>query len=203
MSSHRDAHPYGRSAEDVQRRERRRSRTRRVRITQLVVLSVLIIALACTAWYAWLQLNRPEEAPAPAAGTSDGGGARTGSGGIVCPPPGAVPSPPGEVRVSVRNGTAAEGLAGQTGQELASRGFALGEVGNTEAPGAAVVIVHGPQGYLAASAVAAEFDGAELRMDEREGTAVDLILGDGSVHMLPADAAAERLAAPVAAPAGC
>ena len=78
----------------------------------------------------------------------------------------------------------------------------------TAASGSPRTIVHGPAGYLAAQSVRAQLATADfepvLKLDEsREGTAVDLLLGDGFTVLAPAPAAADALEAPVAAPEGC
>ena len=69
-------------------------------------------------------------------------------------------------------------------------------------------IVHGPAGYLAARSVRAQLATADfepvLKLDEaKEGTGVDLLLGDGFTVLAPAPAAADALKAPVPAPEGC
>src|SRR5699024_8651779 len=62
-SSHRDAHPYGRSADDVRRRDQRLRRTRRLRATQLAIFSILAVALVVIGVYAVGELREPVEDP--------------------------------------------------------------------------------------------------------------------------------------------
>lgn len=201
-SSHRDAHPYGRSTQTVRRREERASRQRRVRITQLVVFSLLTIVLIGA--LVWAAANLLGEDPAPAGEPSDAGGAvAAAADGTVCPEPGAVPTAPGEVSVSVRNGTSRSGLAATTTKALAERGYATGEAGNTTAASGPVTIVHGPTGYLAAQSVAAQFEGATLSLDDREDASVTVLLGEGYTDLRDGAAAQAQLAQPAPALESC
>lgn len=203
-SSHRDAHPYGRSADDVRRRDQRLRRTRRVRAAQLAVFSLLAVALVAVGVYAVGELRRPLEEPGVIAEKSFGPAEVT----VTCPEEGAVPLPPGEVEVVVLNGTTRSGLAGSTSEELEQRGYVLGKAGNTRSASGPVTIVYGPDGYLAAQSVSAQFTTADvtpaLKLDEkREGTSVDLLLGSGFQGAADESAAAEALKAPVPMPEGC
>jgi hypothetical protein len=191
-TSHRDAHPYGRSADDVRRRDQRLRRTRRLRATQLAIFSVLAIVLIGIGVYAVGELREPVAEPGVISPKSLG----PDPVAIQCPEPDALPLPPAEVTVTVLNGTTRSGLAGTISETLGERGYALGEVGNTRSAGAPATIVHGPAGYLAALSVAAQVTTPDvhpvLMLDEaREGEAVDLLLGAGA------------LAQPVPVPEGC
>ena len=62
-TSHHDAHPYGRSADDVRRRDRRLRRTRRLRATQLAIFSLLAVALIAVGVYAVGELRQPAADP--------------------------------------------------------------------------------------------------------------------------------------------
>lgn len=203
-TSHRDAHPYGRSADDVRRRDTRLRRTRRLRATQLAFFSVLAVALIAVGVYAVGELREPVEEPGMIAPKEIG----PDPVAVECPDEGAVPLPPAEVTVTVLNGTTRSGLAGEVAETLGGRGYEVAEVGNTRSAGAPVTIVHGPSGYLAAASVraqlAAEQQEPVLKLDEaKEGTGVDLLLGDGFRGTTEEEAATAALEAPVAAPEGC
>ncbi|UEJ84138.1 LytR C-terminal domain-containing protein [Brachybacterium halotolerans subsp. kimchii] len=201
-SSHRDAHPYGRSNDDVRRRDQRRRRQRRVRITQLVVFSLAMIGMICALTFAFTQLTADDDVVA--AGPSDAGAdVATGKDGVHCPDPGAKPAKPKKVEVSVLNGTSRSGLAASVSETLADRGFSTGKAGNTKAASGSVTIVYGPAGYLQASAVAAEFSKPALKLDDREDTTVDVLVGDGFKDVVDEDVAAKTLKKAVKMPAGC
>lgn len=195
----RRSHPYGRSADDVRRSRLRRGRTRRLRITQLVVFSVLAIVLIGIGAYAIGELRSPATDPGQIAEKTFGAVAPE----VTCPEPGAVPAAPEDVTVTVLNGTGTSGLAGRTTEELAERGYGTGDAGNTRNASGAAVIVHGPEGYLAAQSVLAQVGEGQLRLDGREGTEVDLLLGDGYDGLVEPEVAAETLATEVAVPEGC
>lgn len=192
-------HPYGRSADDVRRRIQRTRRTRRVRIAQLLVFSVLAIALIGVAVYALGELREPVAEPGVIEDKTFG----AASSELTCPEPDAVPLPPGEVTVQVLNGTTRSGLAGDVSGQLAERGYEIDDIGNTGQASGPATIVHGPEGFLAAESVRAQLSEAELRMDQREGTGVDLLLGTGYDDLEEESAAAEALEQPVEMPEGC
>lgn len=201
-SSHRDAHPYGRSNDDVRRRDQRRRRQRRVRITQLVVFSLAMIGIICALTFAFTQLTADDDVVA--AGPSDAGAdTATGKDGVRCPDPGAKPAKPKKVEVTVLNGTSRGGLAGKVSDALDERGFSTGKAGNTKSASGAVTIVYGPSGYLQASAVAAQFSKPKLTLDDREDTSVDVLLGGGFKDLADEDAAATTLKKAVKMPEGC
>ena len=199
-SSHRDAHPYGRSADDVRRRDQRLRRTRRLRATQLAFFSLLAVALIATGVYAVGELREPSAEPGVIAPKDFGPAAVD----LTCPEPEAVPLPPNEVTVTVLNGTSRSGLAGSVSEDLAQRGFTVEDPGNTRQASGAATIVHGPAGYLAAQSVTAQLEDAQLRLDEdREGTAVDLLIGDGFSGLVDEEEASAALEEPVEMPEGC
>lgn len=198
-SSHHDAHPYGRSSDDVRRRDQRVRRIRRLRLTQLVFFSVVALALVAVGAYALQELRTPPAEPGVIAEKTFG----TGAGEVTCPEPGALPLEPADVQVTVLNGTSRSGFAGRIAEDLTARGYTVAETGNTSKAGARATIVYGPEGYLAALSVQAQVGEAELRLDDREGTAVDLLLGEGISNLTEEAAASAALAEPAAAPEGC
>lgn len=199
-SSHRDARPYGRPVDDLRSRDQRLRRSRRRRAAQLTVFCALCLALVATGVLAVRELQKPAAEPGVIAPKSFGAEPVA----LTCPEPGAVPLPPGEVTVTVLNGTSRSGLAGTVSAELVGRGFVAGETGNTRQATGPATIVHGPEGYLAAQSVRVQVQGAQLRLDEgREGTAVDLLIGDGFTALEEESAAAAALTAPVETPEGC
>src|SRR5699024_6476856 len=110
---------------------------------------------------------------------------------LSCPEPGAVPLAPGEVTVTVLNGTSRGGLAGDTTEQLGARGYQVESPGNTRQASGPATIVHGPEGYLAAQSVRAQLQEAQLRLDEdMEGSAVTLLLGGGFSGLAEESAAA-------------
>lgn len=199
MPPEREVHPYGRSADEVRRRSLRTRRTRRLRITQLVVFSLLLITVVGIGAYALRELREPLPEPGVIAPKTF----RAEGSDLICPEAEAVPLPPGEVQVTVLNGTGRSGFAGSISSELAERGYTTGDPGNTGQASGPATIVHGPQGYLAAQSLLAQVPGAQLRMDQREGTAVDLLLGDGFPGLAAPESAQQALEQPVPAPEGC
>lgn len=199
-TSHRDAHPYGRSADDVRRRDLRLRRTRRMRAIQLAIFSILAVTLIAIGAYAVEELREPSAAPGVIAPKSFGPDPVE----LTCPEPGALPLPPAEVTVTVLNGTSRSGLAGSITEKLGERGFTLGEPGNTHKATGPATVVHGPEGYLAAQSVRAQIEGAQLQLDTKaEGTAVTLLIGDGFTDLQEESAAAALLEQPVGTPEGC
>lgn len=183
----------------MRRRSQRTRRTRRMRITQLVIFSLLGITLLSIGALALRELIEPVEEPGVIAPKTFADAPAE----VTCPEDGAVPAPPGEVEVRVLNGTGRSGLAGSVSEELGARGFATGELGNSDDASRAATIVHGPDGYLSARSLAAHVGEAELQLDEREGTGVDLLLGQGWSGIAEAPAAEAAMAEPVPVPEGC
>lgn len=199
-TTHHDAHPYGRSADDVRRRDRRLRRTRRLRATQLAIFSLLAVALIAVGVYAVGELRQPAADPGQIAPKTFGAAPVE----MTCPEPDSLPLAPEAVTVTVLNGTTRSGLAGQVTEQLAERGYETGDPGNTRQDSGAVTIVHGPDGYLAAQSLAAQFEDAQLRFEEDvEGSAVQLLIGEGFTGPRDAEAAAATLEEPVALPEGC
>src|SRR5699024_1789314 len=175
-SSHRDAHPYGRSADDVRRRDQRLRRTRRLRATQLAIFSILAVALVVIGVYAVGELREPVEDPGVIAEKSFGPEQIE----LTCPDPGAVPLEPGEVTVTVMYRTTRSGRGGEDTGERGGRCARVETPGTTGRADGRATIVHGPEGYLAARSVGAQRQEAQRELDEElEGTAVTMLIGDG------------------------
>ncbi|WP_344607872.1 LytR C-terminal domain-containing protein [Streptomyces glaucus] len=152
--------------------------------------------------------------------TGGGGGEKTSAVGAeagcavaASPSPTARALPdPGRITVNVLNATTRGGLAKQTAEELKKRGFRIGDVGNApeeydkKVKGSGVLL--GPAASLdgALPVLAAQLPAAERRTDAaREGTAVDLIIGDGFTALAKradAERALAELAEPQPAPTG-
>ncbi|MER7461671.1 LytR C-terminal domain-containing protein [Streptomyces sp. NPDC097981] len=107
---------------------------------------------------------------------------------------------PGEITVNVYNATPRAGLAKAVGDELKKRGFTIGKVGNAPAdfdkkvPGTGTLLGSPKTDKAAFSVVGAQLAGDTLQTDDREGTDIDLILGDAFQDLSPKDVADKELA---------
>jgi hypothetical protein len=105
-----------------------------------------------------------------------GGGAANKGEGLACPP--------GQTKVAVLNGTAEEGLAGQSASQLKQKGYDVGPVTNTESGFEASVIMfdQGGQPCVAEIAPLVGVQTTEPISEEvrtvSEGAAVSVILGE-------------------------
>lgn len=107
---------------------------------------------------------------------------------------------PAQITVNVFNATPRSGLAKQTADELAKRGFHIGEVGNAskefdkKIKGTGILL--GPASALNTSlpVLAVQLPDAEHRTDAaRKGTDLDLIVGDGFKNLTQRTAADQAL----------
>lgn len=199
MAGHNGAHPYGRSTDRARRTDARRVRTRRLRVTQLIIFSILVIAIVGIGWFSWIRLLSPSTQD----GTAASAPPPTSASGILCPDPGALPSEPESVSVRVLNGTARTGLAGKVTGSLDSRGYEMGAAGNTSDADGPVTIVFGRSGYLQARSVAVQFPHPQFRLDDREDSDVDVLIGSADVKLTAKKSAASALQEPAPAPKGC
>jgi hypothetical protein len=93
---------------------------------------------------------------------------------------------PGEIEVAVLNGTAVEGLAGDYGDMVESRGFQLGNVTNTESAQELSAVMFRPNSGRAAQKVAKSLDIPRVQpMTEEvaqlgEGAPVAVVVGEDS-----------------------
>lgn len=179
--------------------ERAAARRRRRQAAVFALLVLLVVGAGTTAagvyqgWWQW----------PPWSGRSEPEPVRTV---VLCPTPEITAAPVAEVVLTVLNSTSRTGLAAETAAALTERGFTVGAIGND--PGDPVsgtaVVRHGPQGLAAATTVAAHVPDAQLVDDGREGTAVELSLGEAFAGLRAPEEAAplmEPQAAP--SPPGC
>lgn len=106
------------------------------------------------------------------------------------PPPPVDPPRPEEIAVNVYNTTWRDGLAGRVGEDLARRGFAIAKTGNDPEhaflPGDVAVLRYGPDGEAAAKVLQYQVRDARLtKVPEREGSAVDIVLGNRYTALAP------------------
>ncbi|KJY42023.1 membrane protein [Streptomyces sp. NRRL B-1568] len=107
---------------------------------------------------------------------------------------------PGDFTVNVYNATPRGGLAKITADELARRGFKIGQVGNAQAEydkkvgGTAILL--GPRDSVdgALKVLGTQLTGLEAKDDQREGQEVDLVLGDAFKALTPKEEADRALA---------
>ncbi|WP_296665740.1 LytR C-terminal domain-containing protein [Demequina sp.] len=99
---------------------------------------------------------------------------------LVCPPPDSTALPAEAVAVRVLNGTTVSGLAGRVTEDLEGRGFLSLATGNWGRDYSDTVrVAFGPDGVQHGYTVARQFAEAELVLDNREGSLVDVVLGEG------------------------
>ncbi|MER7821614.1 LytR C-terminal domain-containing protein [Streptomyces sp. NPDC096097] len=202
------------------RMSRKRSRTR-------IVLAVLgsILALALVG-YGALQLidvfrgDSPKrntaagakDCPTTPPGTAAKGGPGAASTASAAAKPAVVLPPPGEITVNVYNATPRAGLAKAVGDELAKRGFVIGNVGNAPAtfdkkvPGTGILLGSPTTDKAVFSVLGTQLAGTTQQTDTRETADVDLILGDAFTELstkADADKALALLANPLPAPKNC
>jgi hypothetical protein len=114
-----------------------------------------------------------------------------------------------KVQVRVYNATAREGLARKVAGQLVGRGYAIVATDNDPLSGirpveGAAEVRYGPAGARAAALVRRQVPGATLYKDARQGSIVDLVLGEQFRRLsTPAELARGRqgLLAPAATPA--
>lgn len=149
-----------------------------------VIAALVIISLVAAAGYAawWWLTHRPEDDPAPTAAPTR----------ICTTPTPKAPKrlpPPGDVTLSVANGTERSGLAVETADAFAARGFVVTDVGNTDRPvttGTAQVRYRSD--VASAVVVASYVPGAELVEVRRiEDARVAIWLGPDFTRVVAAD----------------
>lgn len=124
---------------------------------------------------------------------------------VACPPADATPLPYDQVTANVYNGSGEEGLAGTTADALRANGISVGTVGNwPDSAPVPAMIVAGDDGLTQAYTLARLVPESVVTTDDRDGTAVDLVLGKaGTPPLTPDAAAALTTGEPFIAPQGC
>jgi hypothetical protein len=121
-----------------------------------------------------------------------------------CPPEGTLPVTYAETQVRVLNGSATAGLAGEVGNELAGRGFAVAATDNFPSGYTGTTLIRfGEAGLQAAYTLAAQVEAPVLELDQRADPTVDLVLGSAFTTLLDPTLITLAPDQPLAAPPGC
>jgi hypothetical protein len=182
------------------RQLRRRHRHER----QAALFGVLIAGLAVAALGAFAVFT--DAIPAPFARGFTTASPEPGSvtAPAPCPPEGTLPVTYQAVSVTVLNATRRGGLATETADTLASRGFTILSTGNATTSMTGVArIGFGAAGVGAAYTLAAQIEGATLVLDARADATVDLVVGTKFGGLLDAGAITLDPAVPLTGLAGC
>ncbi|MDX3097600.1 LytR C-terminal domain-containing protein [Streptomyces sp. ME01-24h] len=193
----------------------RRPRSR-VRIVAVVVTTVAVVGLAGWGTLQLVDVFGGKSTPAKNTTAKAGSAAKertckaTAVSGAAATAPTAFPKP-GELTVNIYNATAKSGLAKDTADEFAARGFKVGTFGNADPQydrkvkvAALLIGGHGPTAEAAMKLVSAQFKGtttlkpAAAGADRPTGT-VDVMLGTGFTK-LSGDKAVEKALAALARP---
>ncbi len=115
---------------------------------------------------------------------------------------------PNTVTINVYNATDRQGLARATADQMAARGFILGQVANDPKDAtipAPAEIRHGPTGLVNAQLVSFNIAASTLVDDQRADATVDLVVGDGFTTLAPPEQVTAATTAPTPSPlpAGC
>lgn len=94
-----------------------------------------------------------------------------------CLPNDTLPVASSKVNVQVLNASERGGLAAVVSDSLKERNFKVTGTGNAKTKRASVAVIFGVEGVAQGYTVAAHFPNAALILDEREGTGVDVELG--------------------------
>lgn len=111
---------------------------------------------------------------------------------------------PGEVKITVLNGSKRVGMAGITADVLKDRGFKIASIGNFDGDSVKdpAEIHYGPKGVLIARLLSAYVPDAYMIQDERDNDSVEIIIGQGFDRILNKEQAARELQRPYASPSG-
>ena len=121
-----------------------------------------------------------------------------------CPPEGAVSVAYASIQIHVLNSTSRAGLAGNTAEALAARGFVQIDTGNFQAPFEGTArIQFGVEGLAAAYTLASTIPDPVLLLDTREDASVDLVLGTKWDKMTPREEVTLTLGSPLVGVPGC
>jgi hypothetical protein len=186
----------------------RQRRRRHVHERQAVIFGVLLAGLGVSALGAAAVYTGNLELPFLSRDFSSPAPTGLAAADSPCPPEGATPVPYGEILVNVYNGTSRVGLAGDTADSLAARGFSIGTQANASASGyesfdGTARIQFGTAGVAAAYTLAAQFDSPLLVLDTREDATVDVVIGSGYNALVAAADVTLVADQPFATPEGC
>lgn len=121
-----------------------------------------------------------------------------------CPPAGTLPLTYNAVTVDVLNASTRAGLAGQTANQLTTRGFVIGTTANATARTTAPEEIRfGETGLAAAYTLASNVNDPLLVLDTRTDGSVDLLLGDRFPGLVDATSIALDPTTPLVGVAGC
>ncbi len=121
----------------------------------------------------------------------------------VCVPPETLPVAAGEVSVTVLNGSDRAGLAGSVAELLADRGFLIENTGNDTRAPALSLISFGAEGIAQAYTLHAHVPDAQLVLDARTGTSVDLTVATTFSALAPLEEVALDPAVALTPVTGC
>jgi hypothetical protein len=136
-----------------------------MRLRRTLPALVFLIVLCALAGVTWMKVLDRVEARAAAAACPTG------------------KADPNRVQLRIYNATAREGLARTVASQLTSRGYAVVATENDPLAGirpveATAEVRYGPSGAKQAALVRRQVPGATLYRDAREGTVIDLVIGE-------------------------
>ncbi len=159
-------------------RTRREVIRRRRRERQVIVFGVLLIFLATVTFAATSVYQGDAEGPFSQPFVTPAGEFESDVR-LACPTPGSVAVDTGEVAVRVLNATGRQGLAGSITNTLEGRGFVTTSPGNWNREYEGTVrIMYGAEFLTEAYTAALHFEDAELVLDTRTSSIIDIVLGE-------------------------
>lgn len=120
-----------------------------------------------------------------------------------CVPEETLPLPYVDVHVTVLNGSKRGGLAGTVSKLLTERGFSVDGTGNDSRGPTRPLISFGDDGIAHAYTLLAHYPDAQLVLDARTDSSVDLTVPESFVELEPEDAITLNLETPLVSVAGC
>ena len=121
----------------------------------------------------------------------------------MCVPPDTLPVAAGEIAVTVLNGSDRAGLAGSVGELLTDRGFLIENTGNDPRNPVVSLISFGAEGIAQAYTLRAHVPDAQLVLDARQGTSIDLTVASSFATLAPLEQVELDPAAPLTPLTGC
>lgn len=121
----------------------------------------------------------------------------------VCVPPDTLPVAAGEIAVTVLNGSDRAGLAGSVGELLTDRGFLIENTGNDPRNPVVSLISFGAEGIAQAYTLRAHVPDAQLVLDARQGTSIDLTVASSFAALAPLEEVELDPASPLTPLTGC